>query len=130
MWVSGVRSHHSRLSAPWNPVDKRWTARLAHNPLRTGCVQAVDNSQSAGAAQSCPQLVPRLTGTFHKPFVVCFLFKIKYLMMFSADFCDSIITMLLIYSLLLFWYWGAASNAFQPATRSVPEAIGASRQCR
>jgi F0F1-type ATP synthase membrane subunit b/b' len=51
-------------------------------------------------------------------------------MLFSAISGTSIITMLLIYSLLLYWYWGAASNAFQPATRSVPEAIGASRQCR
>jgi DNA polymerase III subunit beta len=31
--------------------------------------------------------------------------------------------MLLIYSLLLYWYWGAASNAFQPATRQVVNVV-------
>ena len=77
MWVSRVCARCLRLPAPRNPVDKWWIASLAHRRLRTGCAQAVDNSQAAGTLPSCPQLVPRSAGSFHKCFNVIFSFIIK-----------------------------------------------------
>jgi hypothetical protein len=103
------------------PVDERFVTQDAADELLASCGQ-----YAAGPAKVVHNLYPVAPGVLQD--FLAFSLIIKGLLMFSANFSGSIITMLLDYSLLLFWNWGAASNAFQPATRSVPKAVGASRQ--
>lgn len=66
LWVTAVSPGNCGVPEGRSPVDKPWTAAVAHRGLRTNCAQTVDKSLAPAVGRTCPQLVPGVPGAFHK----------------------------------------------------------------